>query len=423
MILMEYLLAQRYTIWGWIAGIPHERLIGYHRIHGWSLYTVFFAHMVCMAHGMRQRVDGLPITRQVDSPMSIMAVNPALGIAAFVMWTVTAFSALDVIRRNAWGFFYLSHFSFFPALSLTLFHNRPRNLPWIAASVGFFYIDVGTRAWMKFMRKSKVEAAEVLPGDVAKLTISTGKSMAYEAGQYVWLALPGLPGPEPLPSLSFHPYSISSSYAPGDATYTLHVKSMGAGTWSEAVVLAAAGGADAFKGGCRIGGPAGRFSINPVHFERIVLVAGGIGMTPLMSLLTDIARDAGVKDGAKRRYPAATHVTLLWAVQSAACLSWFAEELEAARAATGVSVDLQLFVTRAKEADAEGQAAFKVGRPNLADALAAVAQLPGAAPVGVFACGPQQMLDDCAEAVAAGCAAAGGDAAKRMLLHVETFLF
>jgi hypothetical protein len=32
MILMEYLSAQRYTIWVWVAGIPHERLIGYHRV-------------------------------------------------------------------------------------------------------------------------------------------------------------------------------------------------------------------------------------------------------------------------------------------------------------------------------------------------------------------------------------------------------
>lgn len=32
MILMEYLLAQRYTIWSWVSGIPHERLIGYHRV-------------------------------------------------------------------------------------------------------------------------------------------------------------------------------------------------------------------------------------------------------------------------------------------------------------------------------------------------------------------------------------------------------
>ena len=171
-------------------------------MHGWSLYAVFTAHMVCMAVAMRQRVGGLPITRQINSPMSIMKVNPQLGVAAYIMWTFTVLSALDVFRRKMWGTFYVSHFSFFPAMSLTLFHNRPRNLPWLAAAIGFFYIDAGTRFWMKFMRKSKVEAAEALPGGVAKLTISTGASMAYEPGQYVWIAFPGLEGPEPLPGFS-----------------------------------------------------------------------------------------------------------------------------------------------------------------------------------------------------------------------------
>jgi predicted ferric reductase len=445
MILMEYLLAQRYTIWGWVAGIPHERLIGYHRIHGWSTYGVFFAHMVCMSVGMRVRIDGVPITRQLNSPMSLLKVNPQLGVAAFILWTFSVASTFNVFRRGSWGMFYAAHFSFVPAMSLTLFHNRPRNLPWLLASVGFFYVDAGVRFYMKFMRKSKVEAASVLPGGVVKLTISTGASMAYEAGQYVWLALPGLPCSEMLPSLSFHPYSISSAYAPGDKTYTLHIKNMGPGTWSEAVELAAAAsGVDAFKGGCRIGGPAGRFSIHPGHFARIVLVAGGIGATPLMSLLSEIVREGTAKeeggaDGKKggapaRHYATVTHVTLLWAVQSAPCLSWFTDALDAARAATGVTVDLQLFVTRAakkddaSDVDAEGGApalpAFKAGRPDVSASLAAVAAAAaaGSGPTGVFACGPDAMLEDTKRAVAeANASAASAD--KRFLLHTEVFLF
>jgi NAD(P)H-flavin reductase len=216
--------------------------------------------------------------------------------------------------------------------------------------------------------------------------------MAYEPGQYVWIAFALKDGPEALQSLSFHPYSISSAHwrtysissAPGDKTYTLHIKDMGPGSWSEAVVKAAAGGAEAFKGGCRVGGPSGRFSIEPSHFERIVLVAGGIGFTPLVSLLADIVRDAaaGGKDGASRRYAMVKHVTVLWAVQSAPCLTWFTEELEAARAATGVTVDLQLFVTRAGKDDA-AEGGFTAGRPDVATSLAGAAAQPwGQPPTG-----------------------------------------
>ena len=281
---------------------------------------------------------------------------------------------------------------------------------------------------MKFMRKSEVREASVLPGGMARLVISTGNAMAYEPGQYVWIAFALKDGPELLQSLSFHPYSISSAHAAGDKTYTLHIKTMGPGTWSETVVKAAEGGAEAFKGGCRVGGPAGRFSIDPAHFEHIVLVAGGIGFTPLVSLLSAIVRDAAASEaGTKeapaqaRRYAAVKRITVVWAVQTAACLSWFAAELDAARAASNVLCDLQLFVTRAaKGDDAEGQGGFVAGRPDVAAALAgAAAQQHGAAgPVGVFACGPAQLLEDTRNAVAA--ANAGS---RRFLLHQETFLF
>ena len=275
---------------------------------------------------------------------------------------------------------------------------------------------------MKLLRKSEVREAVVLPGGVAKLVVSTGDKMAYEPGQYVWIAFALKSGPEALQSLSFHPYSISSAHAPGDKTYTLHIKDMGPGSWSEAVVKAAVEGAESFKGGCRVGGPAGKLSIDPTHFEHVVLIAGGIGFAPLASLLAAIVRDAaaGGKDGALRRYALVKHVTVLWAVKDAPCLSWFAAELDAARAATNVVVDLQLHVTRAAKEDAEGQGGFQAGRPDVAASLASVAAQQGADIVGVYACGPAQLLEDTLNAVTA---ANAGVNPTRFLLHLETFLF
>jgi len=405
-----------------VAGIPHERLIGYHRVHAWALYAVFFAHMVCMSIAMRTRINGYPIVRQINDKMDVFKVNPQLGIAAFILWSWLMFTSFDYFRRKAWGMWYLNHFTFFPAVLLTLFHNRPVLLPWSAAAAGFFYVDAGIRGYMKFMRKSEVKEASVLPGGVAKLVVSTGDNMVYEPGQYVWIAFALKDGPEALQSLSFHPYSISSAHAPGDKTYTLHIKNMGPGSWSEAVEKAAAGGAEAFKGGCRVGGPSGRFSIEPSHFERIVLVAGGIGFTPLVSLLADIVRDAAGdgKEGA-RHYASVRHVTVLWAVQSGPCLTWFADQLDAARAASNVTVDLQLFVTRGAK-DAEQPGAFKTGRPDVTATLAGAAAQKGAGAVGVYACGPAQMLEDTRDAVAAANAKAD-DLSSRFLLHTEVFLF
>jgi hypothetical protein len=107
-------------------------------------------------------------------------------------------------------------------------------------------------------------------------------------------------------------------------------------------------------------------------------------------------------------------------VQTAECLSWFADELDAARAASNVTVDLQLHVTRAAKEDSECQSGVQFGRPDVAAVLGGAAAQPGAAPVGVYVCGPAQLLQDTLSAVAA---ANAGVNSTRFLLHQETFLF
>lgn len=317
------------------------------QINGWAFYGVLFAHMVCMAVGMNKHPrHGVPL-RQISDPLSLSQINPALGIIAFICYSIVVFSSLERFRRHYWGKFYVTHFWFIPGAVCALFHARVFDFHWLASAFFFYAVEVGIRFYTKFMRKSKVEDAKVLPGGVVKLTLSAGATMPYEPGQYVWIALTGVTGAGPLAGFASHPYSISSAYRPGDPTFTIHMKSMGQGTWSEAVLKAVeAQGVDAFQGGCRISWPSGRFAINPVHFERIVVVAGGIGATPLFSLVMDMVRDAAAS-GAARRYPAAKQITVVWAVQYEHCLSWFKAEIEEARSVAAVLlVDVQLFVTR-----------------------------------------------------------------------------
>jgi NAD(P)H-flavin reductase len=83
---------------------------------------------------------------------------------------------------------------------------------------------------------------------------------------------------------------------------------------------------------------------------------------------------------------------------------------------------LQVFVTRGG-ADAEKSAAIplKSGRPDVAAILAAVASAKGAeGPVGLFACGPEPMLDASRSAVAAQNASATSPS-QRAVIHTEVF--
>jgi predicted ferric reductase len=99
----------------------------------------------------------------------------------------------------------------------------------------------------------------------------------FRAGQFAWLKLADAPG-----ALAEHPFSYSSSAGrPERPTFT--IKAYGGFTRR----------APELRPGTRVllDGPHGSYSARP-HAERFVLIAGGIGITPSISLLRS-AVDAG----------------------------------------------------------------------------------------------------------------------------------
>lgn len=105
--------------------------------------------------------------------------------------------------------------------------------------------------------------------------------LAFAPGQFVWLATGrrGLFAEE-------HPITIASSpERDGGRTLELAIKALG--DWSGAVVPALRPGARV-----RIDGPFGAFTYEVAAAQRLVLVAGGVGVTPMRSMLLAM-RDRG----------------------------------------------------------------------------------------------------------------------------------
>ncbi len=135
------------------------------------------------------------------------------------------------------------------------------------------------------------------------------------AGQFVWLHAPAAS------LLEFHPFTLSS--APADPVRTLHIKDMGAGTFTgalarlpaQALALASRQGLDGGNAGSdasgadvglaavgqrglecdidvAIDGPYGAPLVMAAAAESgartLILVAGGVGITPCISILVDL---------------------------------------------------------------------------------------------------------------------------------------
>jgi NAD(P)H-flavin reductase len=418
MVLVQISLGVKHMFWFILTGLPVERAARYHELHGYLLAGVHVAEWICFAIG------GLTY-RPLLAPFCTCSLNPIAGIISLVCNVMIVFTSLPMVRRKNWDMFYLmGHFQLIPMISLSaLLHDRVNFFPWLVAAFAMWgYSDIPLRAYMKVMQHTKVIRAESKGGcAVLTLTKATPSGRAtlgllqsrWEAGSYVWIAVraPGvnpLKGKVPPPFnqdwACYHPITIATPPIAPDGQpakdFTLVIKSMGAGTWSEAVTKKAQSGVPASDWKVWIGGPNGKLSFAPEHCDKVVLVAGGIGCTPMMAMALNAHR--------RKQNPP---VTFLWVIRSAELLDAFESTL--AELKDSPVVTLSIYCTSAADVEKNGFVGIK-GRPDFIKVLSeSGAGMAGV--VGVYSCGPKSMMESVAATVASIVSP------SQYLLHEETF--
>ena len=273
----------------------------------------------------------------IVSEIAWLALTLMIGLAVFA-------------RRQAYELFYYVHV--------------PVGLFFLVAALmhawSFWYYSVGglflwtLDASLRTIRLAR--AGRGVPSDatfdahtgVTTLTFERASFDHVAPAQYVFLCVPSLGLAER------HPFTISS--APSASKRTLHIKALKGGeadspTFTDKLAqLVLAGGAQQL-GDVRVDGPYGSPGDMTATTE-LVLVAGGIGITPIISVFTELLTLAkepgcgGLLDTPLRR------VRLIWASRSLRELALFAPVLrdaavrqEAAGEAETVSFESHLFIT------------------------------------------------------------------------------
>lgn len=310
----------RSSMWEYVFGMPFERGIKYHRALGLATYTMLSVHTwLWYAKWIKQGVfahnlvhfDAFFISDTLahyDNFTIVLCQMSYVGVSIFVG------IALFCRRRNYELFLYTHYFAYF-FFVVALMHA------WT-----FWYYGAGGIILYAFDKVLRMKRGSDPPrlmridtaNGVTRLVFSSD-NLRHFAGQYAFINFPRIS------PLQWHPFSISSS--PSAGVLTFHIKDMGEGTWTRQLRMLASelGGAGIDYGSgamedfaqgrgddrdratsfsstvsehtmtlglsalhVGVDGPYGRASYFSVEHSVLVLVCGGIGVTPMHSILAEL---------------------------------------------------------------------------------------------------------------------------------------
>jgi len=239
---------------------------------------------------------------------------------------------------------------------------------WIVYSLAFVWISLWVRVvkpLQRWRRRWRVAEVREQPGDSLTIVLELVHPDAYgpdgfqfDAGQFAWIMV----GHSPF-ALTYHPFSFSSG-AHSRTRVEFTIRSFGTFT----------AGLRRLKDGEHVylDGRWGRFRVNPDPRVRIAMIAAGIGVTPMLSMLKTMA------DGGDRR-----ECVLILGNRTEATIPGHAD-IEALQG----SLNLRVVHVLSEPADGWAGESGRVGEQVLA------ASLPGSHEQWqFFLCGPSAMMD------------------------------
>ena len=305
-----------------LLGIPWERRVVLHRL------AARFFLVVATLHGVYVLV--------LDKFQHLRALIMWTGIVSTGLFWVVALTSLEPIRRKWFDFFFRSHFVFLLAILFGIIHAG--GVAAGAIPLGLWALFALYRCYQIYTNTTTLVSARALPGNVVELVVEH-PGLVCHPGQFVFLA-------EPVLGIELHAFSVASFAPPttptgawptwpfcppllpfppggmGRATFLIKAgaleedpgqwtsrlfnlvstlqkaggvlpprDALGIPQWQYNVLAARTLSTDADSGALTSGlvvryeGFFGQFMIDPLRYSTLVLVSGGIGVTPNAALL------------------------------------------------------------------------------------------------------------------------------------------
>ncbi|RIB26641.1 hypothetical protein C2G38_1954706 [Gigaspora rosea] len=393
-----YPMATRNSVFLKLIGVPFERMIRFHRWVGRTIFYLltFHASYQITIVGNISQIFSREVTRY--------------GFLAYISIFIIIIMSHTLFRRYFFELFYWSHFFFIFFFIFGCLH-QPQFLVFTIYGFVLYVIDRAIRFINGFKPVGMV-SIEALSGGVTRIVFDF--KSRYEAGQYMFVNFSNLNPPVSL--IAWHPVSFSS--APGigadDVSHdSIHMKIQG--SFTRRLYAQSQEGIYNMPSKMKVDGPYGRPTLDFSSYRTVVLVAGGIGITPMISILKDLV------DRQISNKPIVTQsIYFLWTIPDTNSYSWFGNELTETNdkftkrlPENKYLLDIKIFLTKSTTTPSS---LFFQGRPDFLTVMQDLKQYHGSGDIAVGVCGPTSMLKEVRKA-----AVAESDETCLIKVHRETF--
>jgi NAD(P)H-flavin reductase len=367
----------------------HEQLNPWHQLSGRIIYFLLLNHAGWYINYFIQ--TGIFYRRLVD-PIVI------IGLTGFCLLTVVATTSLEIVRHWSYRVFYILHLAIgLWLLPLLFFHARPLRL-YVSEAIALFLVNKVIQN-LDTIQSLAIIAPVPLTGLLSiKVPIPASKLPRFNAapGQHVYLFIPiasrANKSSQAIHDFLFNPFTVADV---SSTDITLVLRTLHGPTTKTLETLSTLPQPQSIK----LEGPYGSSRCFPnfaEKYDRILLVAGGIGATFILPIYRVLHEQL------KTENETSNTLTFHWSIRSGAEASWAVEDPKEA-AILRNNENVKIYITGSNTDDqqndiewAEERIKANGGRerPDLREIVDHVFRAGKEEKVAVFVCGTAEMAGE-----------------------------